>query len=371
MENPSVSRYHIAIAISSMTMSVAYPQSSLTIGGNVDGGVSYVSNQNGARTALFDSGILSPNLMTLKGREELGGGTRVLFELTSQFDLDSGHTLPQSGALFNRTALIGIESDYFGTVTFGTQYDFMFTTLTLNRFDGAFLYGGLYGFRQGPFAELGIPKNPTGAFDFDRMAGTTRVSEAIRYETPRVAGVQVGALYGFGERPGSLSKDSTASFGASYVAGPFAVGAAYVDARYPELGGGRGSIRNFGVGGHYEFGHLLATLLYTNTRNTQTGGTIVVYKAGGYWRQPGPWAYGIDYQFMSGNATLQHNRAHQVTAAVQYHFSKRTTAYGAVILQRAAGSSEAHAWINGLLQADGSSSNQSQALVRVGLQSRF
>jgi predicted porin len=361
----------LSIALAGMAMTVAHAQSSLSISGNIDGGVDYVSNQNGAKSVLFDSGILSPTLLTLKGREELGAGSHALFELTSQFDLGSGRTLPGNGDLFNRTALVGIGNDGWGTLTFGTQYDFMFTTLTLNRFDGAFLYGGLYGFRQGPFSALGVPQNPTGAFDFDRMAGATRVSNAVRYETPRIAGIQAGALYGFGGAPGSLAKNSTVSFGTSYANGPFAIGAAYVDARYPELGDGYGSIRNYGVGAHYQFRTVLATLLYTNTRNTQSGGAVDVYKIGGYWQPAGPWAYGIDYQFMSGNAELQHNHAHQVTTAVQYNFSKRTTAYAEAIYQRASGDSDAQAWINGLLQANGGSSSQNQALVRIGLQTRF
>ncbi|CAN7665170.1 porin [Paraburkholderia sp. SIMBA_054] len=370
MNNPVLRRLG-GLALSSIALGVAHAQSSLSISGHMDGGVDYISNQNGAKSVLFDSGILAPNLLTIKGREDLGGGNSALFELTSQFDLGTGQTIPQAGDIFNRTALVGIENSHWGTVTFGTQYDFMFSTLTLNRFDGALLYGGLYGFRQGPFSALGVPENPTGAFDFDRMAGATRVSNAVRYETPRMAGMQAGALYGFGGAPGSLDKDSTMSFGASYVRGPFAMGAAYVDVRYPELDGGYGSIRNYGVGAHYEFRQLLAMLLYTNTRNTQSGGAVDVYKVGGYWQPAGPWAYGVDYQFMRGNAELQHNHAHQITTAIQYNFSKRTTAYAEAIYQRASGDNDAQAWINGLLQADGGSSSQNQALVRIGLQTRF
>ena len=48
--------------------------------------------------------------------------------------------------------------------------------LTLGLFDGAFLAGGIYDFRQGPFASLDVPGNPTGSFDFDRMGGATRVA---------------------------------------------------------------------------------------------------------------------------------------------------------------------------------------------------
>jgi predicted porin len=237
--------------------------------------------------------------------------------------------------LFNRVALVGLSNDRYGSVTLGNQYDFMFETLTLGLYDGAFLFGGLYDFRQGPFTALGIPNNPTGSFDFDRMAGATRVANSVKYRSPDLSGFTFGALYGFGGVPGSFSSDSTMSFGANYANGPLGIGAAYVDVKYPQLGNGHDSIRNFGFGAHYKFTSVLAMLLYTNTKNTASGAQIDVYKAGAQWSIAAPWSLGLDYQYMKGNDVLQNNKAQQVTAAVQYSFSKRTIAYVEGIYQRA------------------------------------
>jgi len=113
-------------------------------------------------------------------------------------------------------------------------------------------------------------------------------------------------------------------------------------------------------------------LLYTNTKNTASGAKIDVYKAGGLWTISGPWSAGLDYQYMKGNETLLNNKAHQVTSAVQYHFSKVTLAYVEAIYQRASGdAATTRAWINGLLQPDGAASNRSQTLARIGLQTKF
>ncbi|MBN3785922.1 porin [Burkholderia sp. Ac-20353] len=351
---------------------LASAQSSVTLSGMIDAGVTYVNNQHGGATTLFDSGVFAPNLLTFKGTEDLGGGNKALFELTSQFDLGNGSTIPGAGQIFNRTSLVGLSNDRYGTLTFGNQYDFMFETLTLGRFDGAFLFGGIYDFRQGPFAALGVPNNPTGSFDFDRMAGATRVPNSVKYRSPAIAGFTVGALYGFGGVPGAFSANATTSFGLNYENGPLGLGAAYVDVKYPQLGNGHEGIRNYGFGAHYQFPSVLAMLLYTNTKNTATGAKIDVYKASALWTISGPWSAGLDYAYMHGNAALDGNRAHQATAAVQYRFSKRTFAYVEAIYQRASGDNAVtQAWINALLQPGAAASNRSQTLARIGLSTRF
>jgi predicted porin len=350
----------------------ALAQSSVSLSGVIDGGLTYVNNQHGSAVTLFDSGILTPTTWTLRGSEDLGGGLKAMFELTSQFDLGSGATIPGSGQVFNRTAYAGLTSDRFGTLTLGNQYDFMFETLTLGRYDGAVLFGGLYDYRQGPFAALDIPNNPTGSFDFDRMAGATRVPSSVKYSSPNLHGLTFGALYGFGGVPGSFSADSTISGGVNYERGPLGLGAAYVEVKYPQLANGHDGIRNFGFGAHYDFGRVLAMLLYTNTRNTASGAHIDVYKGGALWQIAGPWALGLDYQYMKGNEVLDNNRAQQVTTALQYNFSKRTLAYIEAIYQRAGGDGQiTQAWINGLNQPEGAASNRSQTLARVGLQMKF
>jgi predicted porin len=349
----------------------ALAQGSVSWGGVIDGGVTYVNNQHSAAATLFDSGILRPTVFTLRGTEDLGGGSKAVFELTSQFDL-SGATIPGADQIFSRTALVGLSNDHFGTLTLGNQYDFMFESLSLGRFDGALLFGGLYDWRQGPFAALGIPGNPTGSFDFDRMAGATRVPSSVKYSSPNLAGFSFGALYGFGGVPGSFSADSTISVGANYETGPLGLGAAYVEVKYPQLNNGHDGIRNFGFGAHYEFERVLAMLLYTNTKNTASGAQIDVCKAGALWHVSGPWELGLDYEYMKGNEVLLNNRAHQVATALQYVFSKRTTAYVEAIYQRAGGDGQVtRAWINGLLQPDGAAGNRSQTLARVGLLTKF
>jgi hypothetical protein len=55
----------------------------------------------------------------------------------------------------------------------------------------------------------------------------------------------VGALYEFGGVLGSLSSDSTISFGLNYANRPLGLGAAYVAVKYPQSDNGNKAIRNF------------------------------------------------------------------------------------------------------------------------------
>ncbi|AOJ94835.1 porin [Burkholderia multivorans] len=351
----------------------ASAQSSVTLSGLIDAGVTYVNNEHGGSKTFLDSGVFAPNMLTLKGAEDIGGGNRAIFELTNQFDVGSGATIPAAGDLFNRTAFVGLSNNRFGTLTFGNQYDFMFETLTLGLFDDAFLAGGIYDFRQGPFAALGMPNNPTGSFDFDRMGGATRVANSVKYRSPEISGFQFGALYGFGSVAGDFSANSTTSLGLSYANGPLGLGAAYVNVKYSGLYDGlNGSIRNFGFGAHYRLGTVLAMLLYTNTANTASGAKINVYKTGAQWDISGPWSAGLDYTFMQGNDPLANSRAHQVSGVVQYSLSKRTFLYAEAIFQHASGDSPVtQAWIDELNAPGSASTTGNQLLARIGMSTRF
>ncbi|SMG48974.1 porin [Paraburkholderia susongensis] len=348
----------------------AHAQNSVQINGTIDAGVTVISNEGGHRAAVFDSGIAEPNLLEFKGTADAGGGTKVIFDLLSQFDLGSGATLPGPGQIFNRTALIGITNDWWGRLTLGNQYDFMIDSLTNAGFEAGGVFGGLYNFRQGPFSGLAIPGNPTGAFDFDRTGGGSRVPDSVKYTSPVIAGFSVGAMYGFGNQAGDLAANSTVSFGANYVYGPLGVGLAYVEVKYPEFNQGYDGIRNWGGGAKYAFGRLTVNLLYTNTRNTFNGAQVNAVEVGAYYRMSPAWAWGADYQYMKGNSALNDNAAHQLTSKLQYSLSRRTSAYVEAVYQYAQGEG-AHAWINGLPGLNSASSGPSQFLTRIGVTTAF
>ncbi|MCX4145446.1 porin [Paraburkholderia madseniana] len=345
----------------------ASAQGSMTIFGMMDAGITYVNNSGGKNKFFFDDGNYYPNMLGFLGQEDLGGGTKAVFELVNQFSLANGSTIPDADGLFNRTAYVGLDSGTLGRLTFGTQYDFMKDQLL--EYDASLYTGGFYNFRDGPFQALKIPDNATGSWDFDRVGGSSRVSNSVRYRSIDYGGFSFGLMYGFGNVAGAVSTDNTVSAALEYKRGGFGIAAAYTDVKYPQMDNGHEGIRNWGVGTKYDTGKVLANVLYTNTRNTLTGAEINAIQLGANWRITPEWSLGGDYQYMKGNAELSSNKAHEVTASVMYWLSKRTTLYAEGIYQRAiGGNGPATAWINGLLAP---SSTGSQILARIGMATTF
>ncbi|MFD1560073.1 porin [Paraburkholderia silviterrae] len=346
----------------------AHAQSSVTLFGMMDAGVSYVSNEGGHGNMKFDDGIYTPNLFGLRGGEDLGGGTHAVFELLDQFSMANGATI--GNGLFGRTAYVGLDNVRLGTLTLGNQYDFMPDFLFFTGDDAARDVGGLYNMRNGPFQKLALPGNPTGAFDWDRLAGSQRVASSVKYVSPVFGGLRAGALYGFGGVPGSFGANNTVSLGIDYTRGPSGADAAYTNVKYgAQPGAQAASVRNWGIGTHYGFGALTANALFTTVRNSASGGAVWMGEAGVVWRTGGPVLVGADYLYMKGNATLDNNHAHQFTASVQYWLSRRTMVYVSGVWQRA--SSGAAAQINGVLDPQGASDGANQAIARVGIHTAF
>ena len=356
----------IAFAASMLGVSLSvHAQSSVTLFGQLDEGLAYVTNEGGKHLTALQDSFAFPSVFGFQGTEDLGGGTKAVFQLVSQFSVGTG-ALISPGTLFSRVALVGLNNENYGKLTLGNQYSFMNDSLLFAGYDGSYNYGGLYNLRQGPFAKLGIPQNPTGAFEFDGL-GAPGVNNTVKYVSPNFHGFSAGADYGLGGVAGSFNADRSMSFGFNYQGTNFSAAVAYLEKRYSSLDNGLDGIRNFGAGVKYNLYNVTLSALFTDTQNTLTGGKVWVVQGGAQRWLTDTWLLGANYQYMKGNSQLNNNKANQVSVGLQYWLSKRTDIYLMSAFQQAGGDGPAYARINGLSQ----SSSSRQTAVNIGLATRF
>lgn len=184
----------------------------VTLYGALDAGVTVVSNEGGGRNVKLDDSVSVGNRFGFKGEEALGGRLKALFILESGFRVDNG-ALRQGGALFGRQALVGLRGDW-GTLSVGHQYDFIADYAA--QFNAS-AYASGYAIHQG---------------DFDRFL-LDRLPNAVKYTSPTVQGLSAGAMFAFGETPGSTRTKSAWSAGAQYAQGAFTAGLAHTRLNNP------------------------------------------------------------------------------------------------------------------------------------------
>ncbi|WP_106857665.1 porin [Caballeronia novacaledonica] len=360
---------HILAVLSVGCTGTAYAQSSVTLFGMIDSGISYVSNRAGHSAWQTDDGINGPNLWGFIGKEDIGGGTKVIFNLVNQFSLNSGAFLPGQ-SLFTRNAFVGLSNDRFGTFTLGNQYDFMVDALYNSKDDPAIYTSHLYGQGAGPFQKLALPNNPTGDFDWYRAAG--RLPNSVKYVTPNVGDLSAGAMYGFGGVAGSVGTGNSSSFAVDYARGNFGFDAAYTFVKYPTTAGVIGpqvSVRNWGVGTRYQMGPVLMSALFVTVKNNGNGASVYQFSTGANWLVRPDIGLSASYAYMKGNEVVTNNHAHQFGLTADYYLSKRTTVYAMTVYQRA--NEGANALIMGLTGPTASSDGPNQLIARVGLRTRF
>ncbi|WP_184049770.1 porin [Paraburkholderia sp. MM5384-R2] len=261
-----------AVAASSVFVAAgAHAQSSVTLYGLIDAGLTYTNNQAGHAAWQETSGSISGSRWGLRGSEDLGGGLKAVFKLENGFGINNG-TLKQSGREFGRQAFVGIGSDKFGTVKLGRQYD------SVVDYVGPFsLTGTEYGGTQ--FAH---------PFDNDNLSNSFRVNNSVKYDSVNFGGVKVGALYGFSNQAGSFANNRVYSIGASYHWGGLNVGAGYLQMNndpnnllQAASNGGAvtgdatfaaGRQQTWGAGFNYAFGPATAGFVYAQTNLSQLSG---------------------------------------------------------------------------------------------------
>jgi predicted porin len=382
----------LAIAILGSFGVAAHAQSSVTLYGVIDAGVSYVNhskNAAGGSDKLFkyDDGVAQGSRWGLRGSEDLGGGLKAIFLLENGFNSGNG-TLGQGSREFGRQAYVGLAKDNVGSLTLGRQYTFS-TDILGSYSTGAQTVAGNYAYHIN---------------DIDQLT-SSRIDNAVKFTSANHSGFTFGALYGFSNQagaftgsPGTSGSSSAYSFGANYAAGPFGVGAAYTDIRFPSatssalpsatastaiagvtVPGTIHDLRTFGFGGRYSLGAATMWALYTNTRFvpiTGTATTFDAYELGGKYAFTTALTAGLGYTYMHAGDALK-GHWNQVDASVDYALSKRTDVYLLGIYQRASGqngAAQVQAQIGSSATAYfGQSGNgaNNQLAFRVGLRHKF
>jgi predicted porin len=262
----------LAAALLAGFAGAASAQSSVTLYGLIDGGLRYnkvsIDNGSGASNFGLAYGQQSGNRFGLRGVEDIGGGSRVTFQLENGFEFGNG-TLQQGGRIFGRQAWIGVENNSWGYVRIGRQTNF------------ATEYVGI---PVDPFGTGFGQLNMGAAFG---VANTDRISNAIKYQTPNMSGFQAGVGYSFatgntgvytaaaggGASTGSAYNFATQNnmrqltLGAKYANGPIYVAASYDKIYAQESKGENASISSWNIAGTYDFKVVKLAAGYGQTRD--------------------------------------------------------------------------------------------------------
>ncbi|NLP64647.1 porin [Paraburkholderia sacchari] len=192
----------------------AHAQSSVTLYGIVDTGIGYQSssaalgsNSGGRSVVKMNNGIWAGSRFGLKGAEDLGGGTKTIFQLEEGFNSANG-AQAVTGLMFNRQAWVGLTDKRFGTLTAGRQYTSYYTLLS--PYSPTTWLTGAYGAHPG---------------DIDSLDTLYRVNNSLVYTSPTIAGFTVSGSYALGGTPGSTGAGQTWSVAAQYLNGPVGIAA--------------------------------------------------------------------------------------------------------------------------------------------------
>ncbi|MCI6632029.1 MAG: porin [Sutterella sp.] len=200
------------IAVAALSaMAASAMAANVTVYGKIDQGLQIQSQKTDGldRTTTWQgvSGVSSGSRWGLKGTEEIADGYTVGFVLESGFDGMTGKS-GQGSRLFGRDAF----------VTLGTP----FGSLTVGR-TGMLSDGCTGDIVSGPASPFGTSYGIAAATTTSFVGlGETRTDRAVRYVSPKFAGVQFHAEYANmnGEATASTKK-RYGGVGVSYANGPF------------------------------------------------------------------------------------------------------------------------------------------------------
>lgn len=288
----------LALAVLGAFTGAASAQSSVTLFGIVDAGLSRETGATSGSIVKLATGVQSGNRFGFRGIEDLGGGLKANFQLEAGFNLDDG--AGRQGALFGRQAWVGLDGN-FGKVSLGHQYSILF--LALDNVD--------------PF-DYGL----NGAISNLVADAPLRVNNSIKYSSPTLGGFSATALYGFGEVAGNKAASRQYELSANYLTGPVLVQLAHTNVQNPTA---TNALKVTALVGSYDFGVAKAAFAYDVNKNdaaTINSNDVMV----GVTVPFGASTVLASY-IRKNDKTAANADANQAAIAYTYALSKRTNLY--------------------------------------------
>jgi predicted porin len=359
-------RKPLALAVALAWPFAAHAQSSVTLYGLMDTGLSWFSNVGGKSEVVANDGIIQPGRFGFLGNEDIGGGNRVVFQLENGFSLNTGAD-SQSGLMFGRQAYVGVRNSSWGSITLGRQYDFVWDYVTQYSIGSRI---GAYGFHPG---------------DYDHLGGSLRINNSVKYTFSPIGGLSLGVLYAFGNSAATGTAGGNGrvvAAGAQYSKSVLGLAFAYnnvhdmtldpaaqigttLGAGFPAGTFVARNMQNIEAVGSLTFGSSSTRFLFTDTKiqaaSTSASVTLRTYELSEVYQITPVWVASAGYSLTK----MSPNTWHDATVIVDYLLSKRTDVYASASYQDVGGGAHAQ------FLTVPASSNGREVGVRIGLRTLF
>jgi predicted porin len=353
----------ISAGVIALTSSHVFAQSSVTLYGVIDNSIAYQSSQapalgttsGGKSVVKLNAGVWNGSRFGFKGSEDLGGGTRAIFQLESGYNNNNG-AQQYTNAMFGRGAWVGVTNPTFGTLTAGRQNTPYY--LLLSSYGPTNWLTGAYGAHPG---------------DIDAMDSIYRTNSSVMYQSPTSYGVTVSGMYALAGVPGSVGEGSTWSTAIQYANGPVGLAVGFMRMNNATVGGGSYSTNStsisagqpgisaltngyqtdqaqqrFAVAGAYKFNDAWdISATYSNVQfipgvDSSFHDKAIFNTAGAvlHWKPSTVWDFAAGYSYTratQANGITKSAQYQQFNLSQYYSLSKRTGLYAVEAFQRASG----------------------------------
>lgn len=329
----------IALAAVAAT-SASFAQSTVTLSGTVDVGLEKRFSGDALRMTPNRNGTSN---WTLSGAEDLGGGLKAVFQISTSFNSDDG-TISSANGLGNNGMFVGLTGG-FGTLRAGRPVNTLYgNAMFANGTKGVSLHD----------SNSVVSGNATANAKTSGASSSVYVPNAVQYHTPRFGGVQVQLEYAPSESTAVGNKAGT-GVAVRYDGGPLSVSFT----NYTGAKAATSTLKSVNqIAAAYDFS--VAKLFFTYRDQGGLASDQDTSYALGVTAPVGPGAlyaaYNVNEQTGSDGRTI--------IGGYKYNLSKRTQAYVNIARRNAA-------WVGAAVTAAGGTGTSSSTGYGFGLQHNF